>query len=73
MQVIVFADQVEQKGGATIVVKFMLGHKVGRISGSTSETVPMPAEAKQLSDLLTMSIKSGFGSQIAVRPIIASD
>jgi hypothetical protein len=59
MQLIVFADQVEGKEGAGAVVKFLLGHKVGKISGSTSETVPMPAGAKQLSDLLSVPIKSG--------------
>jgi RNA polymerase sigma factor (sigma-70 family) len=59
MQLIVFADQVEWKGGAGTVVKFMLGHKVGRISSSTSDTGLMPAGAKQLSDLLTVPIKSG--------------
>jgi hypothetical protein len=59
MQVIAFADQVEGKEGAGTAVKFLLGHRVGKISGSTSETVPMPAGAKQLSDLLTVPIKSG--------------
>ena len=59
MQLIVFADQVEGKEGTATAVKFLLGHKVGKISGSTSETVPMPAGAKQLSDLLTVPIKSG--------------
>jgi hypothetical protein len=59
MQLIVFADQIEGKEGAATAVKFLLGHKVGKISGSTSETVPLPAGAKQLSDLLTVSIKSG--------------
>ena len=59
MQVTVFADQVEWKEGATAAVKFILGHKVGKISGSTSETLPMPPDAKQLSDVLTVPIKSG--------------
>jgi hypothetical protein len=59
VRVIVFADQVEWKAGETTLVKFMVGHKVGSISGSTSETVSMPAGAKQLSDLLTVPIKSG--------------
>jgi RNA polymerase sigma factor (sigma-70 family) len=59
MRVIVFADQVEGKEGAATAVKFLFGHKVGKISGSTSETVPMPAGARQLSDLLTVLIKSG--------------
>jgi RNA polymerase sigma factor (sigma-70 family) len=59
MQVTIFADQVECKEGATTAVKFLLGHKVGGISGSTSETIPLPADAKQLADLLTVPIKSG--------------
>jgi hypothetical protein len=59
MQVIVFADQVECKEAAKTAVKFLLGHKVGGVSGSTSETTPMPAEAKRLADLLTVPIKSG--------------
>ena len=59
VQLTVFADQVQCKEGGTTAVKFMLGHKVGRISSSTSETGPMPAGAKQLSDLLTVPIKSG--------------
>jgi RNA polymerase sigma factor (sigma-70 family) len=59
MQLIVFADQVEGGEGAAAAVKFLLGHKVGKITGSTSETVAMPADARQLSDLLTVPIKSG--------------
>jgi RNA polymerase sigma factor (sigma-70 family) len=59
MRLIVFADQVEWKEGAASAVKFLLGHKAGKISGSTSETVPLPAGARQLSDLLTVPIKSG--------------
>jgi hypothetical protein len=59
VQVTIFADQVEWKGGATAVVKFMLGTKIGAISNSTSDTGPMPAGAKQLSDFLTVPIKSG--------------
>ena len=59
VQVIVLADQVEWKGGAATAVKFLLGHKVGKVFGSTSETVPMPAGAQQLSDLLAVPIKSG--------------
>jgi hypothetical protein len=59
MQVIVFADQVEGKEGAATAVKFLLEHRAGKICGSTSETAPMPAGARQLSDLLTVPIKSG--------------
>jgi RNA polymerase sigma factor (sigma-70 family) len=59
MQVIVFADQFEGKEGAPAAVKFLLVHKVGKITGSTSQTVPMPAGARQLSDLLTVPLKSG--------------
>jgi hypothetical protein len=59
MQLIVFADQVEWKEGAATAVKFLLGYKVRKLSGSVSQTVPMPAGAKQLSDLLTVPIKSG--------------
>jgi RNA polymerase sigma factor (sigma-70 family) len=59
MQLTVFADHVERKEGSPGVVKFRLGHTVGKISGSTGETVPMPAGAKQLSDVLTVPIKSG--------------
>jgi hypothetical protein len=59
MQVIVFADHVEGKRGATGAVKFLLAHKVGSIYTTTSETVPMPDSAKVLSDVLTVPIKSG--------------
>jgi hypothetical protein len=39
--------------------KFVIGLKVGKISTSTSETVPMPANATVLADLLKVQIKSG--------------
>jgi hypothetical protein len=55
----VLADQVESKEGPTNAYKFLLAYKVGKISGSSSEARLMPAGAKHLSDLLTMSIKSG--------------
>jgi RNA polymerase sigma-70 factor (ECF subfamily) len=56
---IVLGDQVEWEGGPTKAVKFMLAQKTGSISTSFSEAGPMPDTAKQLSDLLTMPIKSG--------------
>ena len=59
MRFIVFGDQVEWKGGPTKAVKFMVAHKTGSISSSFSEAGPMPDGAKQLSDLLTLPIKSG--------------
>jgi hypothetical protein len=59
MQVILFADHVELKEGLANAVKFMLAYKVGKISSSTSDTAPMPADAKKLADLLTVPIKSG--------------
>jgi hypothetical protein len=37
----------------------MLDYKVGKISSSTSETVPMPAGAKRVADVLKVPIKSG--------------
>jgi hypothetical protein len=49
----------EGKGGPTSAVTFLLGYKVGKISGSTSETLPMPADAKRLADVLKVPIKSG--------------
>ncbi len=58
LQLTIFADQVELKG-APAVLKFMLGYKLGMITGSTSETVPLPAGAKQLEDVLAVPIKSG--------------
>ena len=36
-----------------------VSHKVGSISGSISDAEPMPADAKQLADLLTVPIKPG--------------
>jgi hypothetical protein len=59
IQLVLFADHVEWKGGSTNAVKFLLAYKVGSISGSTSDAGPMPADAKQLADLLTVPIKSG--------------
>jgi RNA polymerase sigma factor (sigma-70 family) len=58
-RLIVFADHLEMKEGATNAVKFMIAHKFGGISRSTSETVPMPAGAKVLADVLSVPIKSG--------------
>jgi hypothetical protein len=56
---IVLGDQVEWEGGPMKAVKFMLAHKTGSISSSFSEAGPMPENAKQLSDVLTLPIKSG--------------
>jgi RNA polymerase sigma factor (sigma-70 family) len=58
-QVVIFGDEVESKRDSTSIVKFMIAYKVGRISSSTSQADPMPANAKQLSDLLTVPIKTG--------------
>jgi hypothetical protein len=58
-QLIVFADQVELKEGSTNAVKFLIGFKAGSISTGTSSTKLMPADAKQLSDVLKVHIKSG--------------
>jgi RNA polymerase sigma factor (sigma-70 family) len=59
VQLVILADQVEWKESSTSAVKFVLGYKFGSSSGSFSEARPMPADARQLTDLLTMSIKSG--------------
>jgi RNA polymerase sigma factor (sigma-70 family) len=61
MQLVVLGDHVQGqwKGGSANAVKFVLSYKVGKISSSTSETVPLPEGAKQLADVLTVPIKSG--------------
>src|SRR5262249_29471238 len=60
-QLVIFADRIQAKwkGGSTNAVKFALGYKIGSISGRCSDAGPMPADAEQLSDLLTVPIKSG--------------
>jgi RNA polymerase sigma factor (sigma-70 family) len=58
-QLIVFADHVEMEEGSTSAVKFVIGFKAGKISSGTSKTEPMPADAKVLSDVLNVQIKSG--------------
>jgi len=55
----ILADQVEPKKGATNVVKFVVVYKLGGVSGSISDTVPMPADAKKLADVLTVHVASG--------------
>jgi hypothetical protein len=63
----VFADQVESQEGPTNAYKFLLAYKVGKISGSSSDTGLMPSGAKQLSDLMILSLKSGdykFGQPV---------
>jgi hypothetical protein len=58
-QLIVLGDQVQWEGSPTNAVKFLLGYKIGSTSGSISDAGPMPADARQLADLLTVPIKSG--------------
>jgi RNA polymerase sigma factor (sigma-70 family) len=53
------ADQVESKVRSRTEVHFKLAVKVGKLSTSTSETIPMPAGAKGLSDVLKVPIQSG--------------
>jgi len=61
LQMVVLGDHVQGqwKGGSVNAVKFALSYQVGKISSSTSETVPMPDGAKELADVLTVPIKSG--------------
>ncbi len=68
-ELIVLGDHVETKDHSANIVKFMLAYRVGGISGSTSDADPFPANAKQLSDILTVPIKSGdyqFGTSTKV-------
>ena len=53
------ADQVESKVRSRNEVHFKLALKVGKLSSSTSETIPMPADARGLSDVLKVPIQSG--------------
>ncbi|MEO2089587.1 MAG: sigma factor-like helix-turn-helix DNA-binding protein, partial [Gemmataceae bacterium] len=55
----ILADQVVPKKGAAAVVKFMIAYRLGKITGATSDTVPMPADAKTLADVLTVHTTSG--------------
>jgi RNA polymerase sigma factor (sigma-70 family) len=61
VQLLFLVDQVqgEWKGGSANAVKFLMGYKIGSISSSTSQTIPMPEGAKQLADVLKLPIKSG--------------
>jgi RNA polymerase sigma-70 factor (ECF subfamily) len=59
LRVLVFADQVQVEKDGPSVVKFMLYYKLGGISSSSSETVPLPVQAKVLGDVLTLPMKSG--------------
>jgi RNA polymerase sigma factor (sigma-70 family) len=59
IKLIIFADQFEWKASSTMLVKFMLQYKVGKISSSTSTGDPMPAGYKDLAELLKVPIKSG--------------
>jgi len=59
VEITVLADQVEIKQSGTNMIKFMVGYKIGKLSSSSSQMVPMPADAKQLSDVLSVPIKSG--------------
>jgi RNA polymerase sigma factor (sigma-70 family) len=61
IQLLFLADHLkaEWKGGGTNAVMFLFGYKFGGISSSSSQTIPMPADAKRLADILTVPIKSG--------------
>ncbi len=61
VQLVLLVDHVqgEWKGGSANAVKFLFGYKAGSMSSSTSQTIPMPGGAKQLMDVLKVSIKSG--------------
>jgi hypothetical protein len=59
LQLVILADRVKLKVGSTTAVKFVLGYKIGSISGSTGETVSIPTDGKQLADFLSVPIKSG--------------
>lgn len=61
LQLILLADHVHAEGtpSPADVIKFTLFHKIGAISTTMVEVGSMPAEAKSLSDVLDVAIKSG--------------
>jgi hypothetical protein len=69
VQFTILGDHVETEGkdGRLNVVKFMLGQKIGAATSNITDAKPMPADARQLSDLMTVWIKPGaynFGRAI---------
>jgi hypothetical protein len=67
VQLVYLADQFEGRRGEPSMVKFMFGYKLGGISGSTSSSAVMPADASNVSSLLSPRIKSGeykFGQAV---------
>ena len=59
VQLTLRADRVKAKEGRTDEVRFTISYKIDKSSGSTSETVAMPGDAKTLADVLTVALESG--------------
>jgi hypothetical protein len=53
------AKRVESKERPRTEVEFEIAYEVGKISSSTSETVPMPADARRVADVMKVPIQSG--------------
>jgi RNA polymerase sigma-70 factor (ECF subfamily) len=53
------AERVESKERSRTEVKFEFALQVEKISSSTSETIPMPADARRVADVVKVRLKSG--------------
>jgi RNA polymerase sigma factor (sigma-70 family) len=53
------AERVESKKRSRTEVKFEFALQVGKISSSTSETIPMPADARRVADVVKVPLQSG--------------
>jgi hypothetical protein len=53
------AERAESKERSRTEVKFEIAYQVGKISSSTSETIPMPADARLVTDVVKVPIQSG--------------
>jgi hypothetical protein len=53
------AERAESKERSRTEVKFEIAYQVGKISSSTSETIPMPADARRVADVVKVPIQSG--------------
>jgi hypothetical protein len=53
------AERAESKERSRTEVEFKIAYEVGKISSSTSERIPMPADAKGVADVVKVPLQSG--------------
>jgi hypothetical protein len=53
------AERAKSKERSRTEVEFKIAYEVGKISSSTSETIPMPADARRVADVVKVPLQSG--------------